>query len=132
MKRVLVAGATGYLGSYVAQEFKSQGYFVRALVRSLEKTARMTTQPDEIVQGEITCPETLAHICDGIDVVFSLVGITRQKDGLTFKDVDYQGNKNLLEAALAAGVRKFIYVSVFKGDHLRSFGVGHISSPDCI
>ena len=123
MKRVLVAGATGYLGSFVAQEFKSQGYFVRALARSPEKLARLTTQPDEIVQGEITRPETLTHVCDGIDIVFSSVGITRQKDGLTFKDVDYQGNKNLLEVARAAGVGKFIYVSAFKGDQLRHLAI---------
>ena len=37
MKRILVAGATGYLGGFVAREFKSQGHFVRALARSPEK-----------------------------------------------------------------------------------------------
>jgi uncharacterized protein YbjT (DUF2867 family) len=46
------------------------------------------------------------------------VGITRQKDGLTFRDVDYQGNLNLLKAAQRAGVRKFVYVSVFRGPFL--------------
>jgi uncharacterized protein YbjT (DUF2867 family) len=118
MKRILVAGATGYLGSFVAREFKSQGHFVRALARSPEKLDNLDPAPDEIVQGEITRPETLANVCDGIDIVFSSVGITRQKDKLTFRDVDYQGNKNLLEAALKAGVEKFIYVSVFNGPNL--------------
>jgi len=45
--------------------------------------------------------------------VFSSVGKTRQQDKLTYRDVDYQGNANLLEAAQKAGVRKFVYVSVF-------------------
>jgi uncharacterized protein YbjT (DUF2867 family) len=118
MKRVLVAGATGYLGGFVAQEFKRQGHFVRALARSTEKLDRLDPLPDEIVKGEITCPETFENVCNGIDVVFSSIGITKQKDGLTFRDVDYQGNKNLLDVALRAGVRKFIYVSVFNGPNL--------------
>lgn len=119
MKRILVAGATGYLGNFVAREFKSQGYFVRALARSPQKLRDIDPRPDEIVQGEVTHPETLEHACDGIDAVFSSIGITRQKDKLTFQDVDYQGNKNLLEVALRAKVDKFIYVSVLNGPHLR-------------
>lgn len=118
MKRILVAGATGYLGGYVAQEFKRQGHYVRVLARSPEKLERLNPFPDEIVKGEITCRETLENVCDGIDVVFSSIGITRQKDGLTFQDVDYQGNKNLLDIALRADVHKFIYVSVFNGPNL--------------
>jgi len=118
MTRVLVAGATGYLGGYVARELKNRDFFVRALVRSSKNIDGLRDSTDEIVEGEVTRPETLGHVCDGIDVVFSSVGITNQKDGLTFRDVDYRGNKNLLEVALRAGVRKFIYVSVFNGPNL--------------
>ena len=116
--RVLVAGATGYLGGFVAREFKNRGFFVRALARSPEKLRPLRDSLDEVVQAEITQPETLEGVCDGIDIVFSSVGITKQKGILTFKDVDYQGNKNLLEVAQRAGVRKFIYVSVFGGPRL--------------
>jgi uncharacterized protein YbjT (DUF2867 family) len=56
-------------------------------------------------------------------VVFSSVGITRQRDGLSFRDVDYQGNKNLLVAAIRAGVKKFVYVSVFNGPKLRHLDI---------
>ena len=118
MKRVLVAGATGYLGGFVSQELKVRGHFVRALTRSSNKLDDLRELLDEIVVGEVTRPETLEHVCDGIDVVFSSVGITSQKDRLTFHDVDYQGNKNLLEVAVKAGVKKFIYVSVFNGPNL--------------
>ena len=118
MKRVLVAGATGYLGRFVAREFKARGHFVRALARSPEKLAPLQGSLDEIVKAEVTWPETLDDVCDGIDVVFSSIGITKQKDGLTFRDVDYQGNKNLLKAAQRAGVETFIYVSVFNGPNL--------------
>jgi uncharacterized protein YbjT (DUF2867 family) len=123
MKRILVAGATGYLGGFAAREFKSQGYFVRALSRSAEKLNNLDPAPDEIVQGEITRPETISHVCDDIDIVFSSVGITRQKDKLTFQDVDYQGNKSLLEVALRAVVEKFVYVSVFNGPNLKHLAI---------
>lgn len=117
-KRILVAGATGYLGGFVAREFKSRRHFVRALARSPHKLDPMKGAFDEIVKGEITVPESIKDVCDGIDVVFSSIGITKQKDKLTFKDVDYQGNRNLLEVAKKAGVKKFIYVSVFNGSNL--------------
>ena len=119
MSRVLVGGATGYLGGYVAREFKRCGHFVRALARSPEKLGDLRDLVDEIAVAEITRPETLEGICSGIDVVFSSIGITRQKDGLTFQDVDYQGNRNLLEIAGKAGVRKFLYVSAHNGPGLR-------------
>ncbi len=118
MKRILVAGATGYLGRFVAQELKSRGYFVRVLARSPEKGASLEVIADEVYIGQITKPETLAGICDNIDVVFSSVGITKQRDKLTFRDVDYQANKNLLDIAKRTAVSKFIYVSVFSGPHL--------------
>jgi len=117
-KRVLVAGATGYLGGFVAREFKRRGYFVRVLARSAERLREMAVEVDEVAVGQVTLPETLERVCDGMDVVFSSVGITRQKDGLTFQDVDFQGNKNLLDVAREAGVRKFIYTSVFRGPSL--------------
>ena len=116
--RVLVAGATGYLGGFVAREFKERGCFVRALARSPEKLDPIRDKLDEVVAGEVTEPDTLDGVCDGVDVVFSSIGITRQKGKLTFKDVDYQGNLNLLREAQKAGVRKFIYVSVFNGPNL--------------
>jgi uncharacterized protein YbjT (DUF2867 family) len=123
MARILVAGATGYLGSFVVQELVGRGHFVRALARTPEKLDYPSGSLIEVVKGEVTRPGTLERVCEGIEVVFSSIGITKQKDGLTFRDVDYQGNMNLLEAALQAGVRKFIYVSVFNGLRLRHLDI---------
>ena len=119
MKKVLVAGATGYLGKYVVKEFKKQGYWVRALTRSSEKLTSIREFIDEIFIGEVTKPDSLHGICKDIDIVFSSIGITKQKDGLTYKDVDYQANKNLLNIAIKEGVKKYIYVSVFNARRLR-------------
>lgn len=53
MARALVAGATGYLGRFVARELKARGHFVRALVRSPDKLADLRDELDEIVTGEV-------------------------------------------------------------------------------
>lgn len=120
MKRVLVAGATGYLGRYVVKEFKKQEYRVRALTRNASGLDSLNEFIDETFIGEITDSNSLSGICKDIDIVFSSVGITKQKDGLTYMDVDYQGNKNLLEGAKKEGVSKFIYISVFNSDKLKN------------
>ena len=119
MKRVLIAGATGYLGSFAVQEFKKQGFWVRALGRTPEKLETLKEFIDEPFVGEVTDRNSLSRICKDIDFVFSSIGITRQKDNLTFMDVDYQGNKNLLEEALREGTEKFIFVSVFNADNMK-------------
>lgn len=123
MQKVLVAGATGYLGGYVARAFKEKGYWVRALARSRAKAQSLSTCTDDLYQGEITRPQTLSRVCDGIDVVFSSIGITRQKDRLTYRQVDFQGNMNLLEAAISAGVRKFLYVSIFGASRMEHLAI---------
>ena len=120
IKKVLVCGATGYLGRYVIKELHKQGYQVRALVRKSTKIEDLREFIDEVYEAEVTKPETLNGICDGIDVVISSIGITRQKDGLTYMDVDYQGNKNLLEEAKKEGISKFIYISVFNADKMKN------------
>ena len=78
---------------------------------------------DEVFIGEVTKPETLRGIADDVDIVMSTVGITRQKDGLTYQEVDYQGNVNLLREALNSGVRKFIYVSALKAGEMPSLKI---------
>ncbi len=120
MKRVLVAGATGYLGRYVVKEFKKQGFWVRALARNATKLEKLNEYIDEKFRGEITDPNSLSGICKEIDIVFSSVGITKQKDGLTYMDVDYQGNVNLLKEAEKEGVKKFIFVSVFNAENMKN------------
>ena len=119
MKKILIAGATGYLGRFAVQEFKKQGFWVRALARTPEKLDTLREYIDEPFIGEVTDKSSLSGICKNIDIVFSSIGITRQKDNLTFMDVDYQGNKNLLEEACKEGCTKFIFVSVFNADKMK-------------
>lgn len=117
-KRVLVAGATGYLGQYLVKELKKRDFWVRVLIRR-EDQKEMFDEVDDFYLAEITKPESMQGICSGINWVFSTVGITRQKDGLRYMDVDYQGNANLLKQALKEEVEAFQYVSAIHGDQLR-------------
>lgn len=119
MKNVLVAGATGYLGRHLIKELKKKDYHVRALARDSKKLEDLREHIDEIFEGEVTKPDTLHGICDGIDCIISSIGITRQKDGLTYMDVDFKGNKNLLDLALTNNISKFIYVSVINADLMK-------------
>lgn len=116
-ERILLGGATGYLGRYIAKELKNREYPTTILVRK-RNIALDDSSYYKTTVAEITNPESLKGIMDGIDTVISTIGITRQKDGFTYMDVDYQGNMNLLGEAEKAGVKKFIYISAFKADKL--------------
>ncbi len=117
-QRVLLAGATGYLGRYICKELISDDYESRIIVRDKNR-AKFDSENLEIIEAEVTKPESLKNLLHDIDVLISTVGITRQKDGLTYMDVDYQANVNLINEAKTSGVKKFIYVSVLNGDKLR-------------
>ena len=126
MKNVLVAGAAGYLGRYVAIEFRNRGYRVRAFVRDAQKLKSPGTGlapaihdvVHEVFTGDATRPETLRGLCDDIDIVFSSMGLTHREHRLTWEDVDHLGNRNILDLACQAKVQKFVYVSVFRPEKM--------------
>lgn len=112
MKKVLVAGATGYLGKYLVQELAKNNFVVSAITRNPNKIEDLKILgADNVLVAEVTDKQALKGICGGIDIVISAVGKTKQKDNFKYIDVDYQANKDLLDEAIGAGVEKFIYVS---------------------
>jgi len=123
MKRALVAGASGYLGEYVLKEPLHRGYPARALVRDGRKIRADELRGLEVCEAEITARQSISGCCDTCEVVISTVGITRQKDGLSYMDVDYQANVNLLEEARSAGVRKYIFVSSLNAEKLTHLSI---------
>jgi len=123
MKKILLAGSTGYLGSYIAKELQKRSCFYRVIARNPGKLKQNDVEANEVLKAELTVPDSITECCKGIDVVISTVGITRQKDGLTYMDVDYQANMNLLKEAQNSGVKKFIYVSVLNGEKLRNLKI---------
>lgn len=119
MKKIILAGATGYLGRHLIQSLQEHKLPFTAIARKVEKLQDLGLAEEQILQAEVTQPETLSGRLPQADVLISTVGITRQKDGLTYMDVDYQANINLLEAAKRVGIKKFVYVSAINGNQMR-------------
>lgn len=122
-EKILLAGATGYLGQYIAKELIEKEYSTRLIVRNKQKV-QFDPLAFDIVEAEVTKPETLKEAFKNIDIVISTVGITKQKEGLTYMNVDYQGNINLLKEAMKSGVKKFIYISALNGEKLKHLKIG--------
>lgn len=116
MKTVLIAGATGYLGRHLCAEYTRRGWYVVALVRDAGRAGPLPA--DSLVEAQATDPQTLRGILSGIGLVVSALGITRQADGLGYREVDYQANVNLLEEAERAGVDRFAYIHVLNAERM--------------
>jgi uncharacterized protein YbjT (DUF2867 family) len=108
---VLVAGATGLTGQKIVQSLKKDGYRAVALVRDPVK-ARDQLGPDvELRKGDVKDYDSLVQAMSGVQAVISSIG-ARGKDGPDRPEkVDYEGVKNLVDAAAAANVRQFVLVS---------------------
>ncbi len=119
MKTVVIAGATGYLGSYLTSYYLQQGWFVRALVRNEQVARDKGLEASEFFEGEATSPNSLRGLMEDVDLVISALGITRQKDGLSYDDVDFQANKNLLDLAVENSVPQFAYIHVLNANRLQ-------------
>jgi len=119
-KNILVAGASGALGKEILEELKPRGHAAFALVRNVEKLGGHYSFAEKVHIADARNAESLKGVCDETDAVISTVGASLQlgltKDKSSFFDTDHKANKNLLDEALRAGVKKFVYVSMFSGN----------------
>lgn len=117
----LVAGATGMLGSRVCRRLSEAGREVRALVRSTsdpDKVDRLRKLDAEVVVGDLKDRDSLAAACQDADVVVSTVSSTLSRQaGDTIESVDLEGQLSLVEAAEAAGVDQFVFISFPEADY---------------
>lgn len=112
---ILVAGATGALGSEIVRRLIDRGEKVRALVRATsapEKVAALEKMGVNVTRGELGDRASLDAACRGVDRVVSTVStIATARPGEDFQSVDSEGNRSLVDAAATAGVKHFVYVS---------------------
>ena len=112
---ILVAGATGLAGSAVCQELARRGEKVRALVRSTsakEKLEALRSGGAELCVGDLKDPGSLSSACRGVDAVVSTASSTlSRQSGDSIESVDAAGQLNLVNAAKAAGIERFVFVS---------------------
>lgn len=114
--KVVLAGAFGKLGSDILRAVVAAGHETVAadlMIRELDglDPASYTTR-----QIDVQNPDNLKGLCDGADVVITTVGLTGASTKVNNYDIDYRGNLNLLNEAKAAGVKKFVYISVINAD----------------
>jgi uncharacterized protein YbjT (DUF2867 family) len=111
---ILVTGASGYVGNNLVRRLVDAGKPVRAMVHNPDKAqARLgdISAQIEIMPGDVTQPETLVPVLEGVDAVVHLVAVAIEKGRATYARINTQGTINVVDAAKAAGVRRFINMS---------------------
>ena len=122
-KTYLIAGATGYLGKHLVKAANAAGHRVHAVARSPENVPDCA---DEVIVAEATNAESLVGICDGVDVVVSSLGITRQRDGLSYERPDL--GAEVVKPVIGAGGMDEHRSSPFIGD----LGVSCAANPKAV
>jgi NADH dehydrogenase len=116
---ILVAGATGYLGTEICRLLRERDADVRALVRRTsapDKVDALRALGVELVTGDLKDRRSLDRACKGVDTVISTASVTlsRQPDD-TIQRVDQEGQIALVDAARDKGVERYLFVS-FSGN----------------
>src|SRR6187402_1265021 len=107
--RILVTGATGYIGGRLAPRLVEAGHEVRVIVRDATKLRDVPWAADvDIVTGDLTDASTLPRAFAGIDVVYYLVHAMGVRGD--FEQIEAESARNVGSAALAAGVSRIVYL----------------------
>jgi len=109
--KAFVAGATGQTGRRIVQELLQRQIPVRALTRSLEKGQSILPPEAELVVGDVLKPETLDEAIGDATVLLCATGAAPGFDPTAPYRVDYEGTKNLVDAAKRKGIQHFVFVS---------------------
>lgn len=113
---ILVSGGTGFVGSAIVKELLRRGEQVAVLGRDGDKIRKRLGTSVEARAGDVRDPATLAAAMQGADIVINAVQfpgspIENRRKGWTFEEIDLKGTRHQVDAAKAAGVRRFVYVS---------------------
>ncbi len=109
--RILLTGGTGFVGRYVLRELLAQGHEVRALIRRGGVPEGFESRNVEVVRSDIN--GALEQFMQGMDGVVHLVGIIEEipRKKVTFEMLHTRATQNVVNAAKAVGVPRFIFVS---------------------
>jgi dihydroflavonol-4-reductase len=109
---VLVTGGTGFIGSHVVRALLARGDDVRVLVRASSRPDTLAGLPVRTVPGDITDRRALRRALHGVERVFHVAGTTNlRRSPEELFGLNVLGTRNVLEAALAAGVERAVHVS---------------------
>ena len=113
--RILVTGGTGFIGGHVLRELANSEHRVRCLVRPTSSTTEAEAAGAELIVGDVTDPESVRRAVDGCEAVIHAANVYDfwLKHTSEFRAVNVEGTRNVMEAALAVGIRKVVHVSSF-------------------
>lgn len=110
--KVLVVGATGFMGRESVRQLLQAGMQVRAMTRTPEKAADLKQLGAEVVQGDLIDPASLEKACQDMEAVVSAAHSLLGGGKYSSRAVDLAGHLSLVDAAKAAGVQHIVYASL--------------------
>ena len=136
IKKVLLLGGSGFVGTYIVNRLSQRGIEVTVPTRRRERTKALIIQPGVTMpEADIRCEKTLTELMTGHDAVINLVGILHSRDVVLpysrdFAEAHVELPKKVVAACKAAGVRRLVHMSALNADsngpseYLRSKGDG--------
>lgn len=112
--KVLVTGATGFVGREVLRQLHSEGHTARVLARNPKAAADRLPQPSCVVdvhRGDATNLRSLTGAAKGCDAIIHLVGIISEAGASNFENAHVKATRNLVAIAQTDGVKRFIHMS---------------------
>ncbi len=113
---ILVVGATGLLGGHITRRLLDQDEPVRILVRQGSDYDGLVTAGVEAAIGDLKDPDSVTTACRGVDSVITTANAIGRDGEDNLESVDHIGNNNLIDAAAAQGVRRFVFTSSLGAD----------------
>lgn len=110
MAQVLIAGASGYIGSRLLLNLHKSGHLVRCGARIPEFLRSRVPDAVEVVTLDCLTPDTLRNACKNVDLAYYLVHSLGVSQGQHFENLEYQCAQNFADAAAANGIKKIIYL----------------------
>ncbi len=108
--RVLVTGATGFVGSHIASLFVAEGYRVRVTVRATSDRRWLEGLAIETVEAELEDDAALAPVVKDVETIVHAAGLTRARHRGELRRGNVDATARLAEAAIGAGVGCFVFV----------------------
>jgi uncharacterized protein YbjT (DUF2867 family) len=107
---ILVTGGTGFVGPSIVHRLRAEDRPVRCLVREPDRADTLAAWGCELAQGDVTDRDSVRRAVEGCEVVVHLVAIIQGKSE-PFERIMVQGTRNVIEAAKAADIRRFVLMS---------------------
>ncbi len=113
MKKILITGGTGFIGSHLTELLLKKGYSVSCLVRDPANLRWLSGLNVDVKAGDCLLPETLAKAVKQASVVIHAAGLTKARRAREYYKVNHIGTRNILEACARhnPGIEKFILIS---------------------